>query len=217
MSFQPAQNQVTFLPKTSNFTSSQSYFLIGILAGSNQWSREDKETMTLHQLKIWTIIARRLSITKAAEELHIRQPSVTQQIKLLEKEFRVKLYNVNHRGVELTPVGRLSLKYAKKILSHVDNLERDVRRSVRRTRKKKHSQASVVFYRWKNRSTDTSRQNPFRALTIRASSCNLCNLWLDIHIPLLLRCILAVRQSLRSLHNLKERHCKEINKKAISS
>ena len=93
--------------------------------------------MTLHQLKIWTIIARRLSITKAAEELHIRQPSVTQQIKLLEKEFGVTFYNVNHRRVELTPAGRLSLKYAKKILSHVDNLERDVRRSVRRTRKKR--------------------------------------------------------------------------------
>ncbi len=92
--------------------------------------------MTLHQLKIWTIIARRLSITKAAEELHIRQPSVTQQIKLLEKEYGVKLYNVNGRGVELTPAGRLSLKYAKKILSHVDNLERDVRRSVRRRRRR---------------------------------------------------------------------------------
>ncbi len=91
--------------------------------------------MTLRQLKIWTTIARCLSITKAAEELRIKQPSVTQQIKRLEKEYRVKLYNVNGRGIELTPAGRLSLKYAKKILSHVDNLERDVRRSVRRRRK----------------------------------------------------------------------------------
>jgi len=88
--------------------------------------------MTLHQLKVWTVVAKRLSMTKAAAELHIKQPSVTQQVKLLEKEYRVKLYNVNSRGVELTPAGRLFLKYAKKILSHVDNLERDVRRSVRR-------------------------------------------------------------------------------------
>ncbi len=91
--------------------------------------------MTLHQLKIWTTIARRLSITKAAEELRIRQPSVTQQIKLLEKDYGVKLYEVNSRGVDLTPAGRVVLKYAKKILSHVDNLERDVRRSVRRRRR----------------------------------------------------------------------------------
>ena len=91
--------------------------------------------MTLHQLKIWTTIARCLSITKAAEELRIKQPSVTQQIKLLEKDYGVKLYEVNSRGVDLTPAGRVVLKYAKKILSHVDNLERDVRRSVRRRRR----------------------------------------------------------------------------------
>ncbi len=91
--------------------------------------------MTLHQLKIWTTIARRLSITKAAEELHIRQPSVTQQIKLLEKEYGVKLYKVNSRGVDLTPAGRLSLKYAKKILSHVDNLERELKSSRKRIRR----------------------------------------------------------------------------------
>jgi len=91
--------------------------------------------MTVRQLKIWTIVARRQSVTKAAAELRIKQPSVTQEIQLLEKEFRVKLYNGNGRGVELTPAGRLSLRYAKKILSQVDNLERDVRRSVRRRRR----------------------------------------------------------------------------------
>jgi len=88
--------------------------------------------MTLHQLKIWTAVARRLSVTKAANELKIKQPSVSQQIKLLEKEYRVKLYNVNGRGIELTQAGRLFLKYAKRTLSQVDNLEMDVRRSVRR-------------------------------------------------------------------------------------
>ncbi len=88
--------------------------------------------MTLHQLKIWVAVAKHLGITKAAKELRIRQPSVTQQIKLLEKEYRVKLYNVNRRGVELTPAGRLFLKYAKRTLSQVDNLKRDVRRSIRR-------------------------------------------------------------------------------------
>ena len=91
--------------------------------------------MTLHQLMIWTTVAKRQSMTKAADELRIRQPSVTQQIKLLEKEYRVKLYNVNRRGVELTPSGRLFLKYAKKILSHVDNLEKELRSSRKRIRR----------------------------------------------------------------------------------
>jgi len=88
--------------------------------------------MTLHQLKVWIAVAKRQSMTKAAAELRIRQPSVTQQIKLLEKEYRLKLYEVNSRGIKLTPAGKLLLKYAKRTLSQVDNLERDVRRSVRR-------------------------------------------------------------------------------------
>jgi len=87
--------------------------------------------MTLHQLKVWIAVAKRQSMTKAAAELHIKQPSVTQQVKLLEKEYRVKLYNVTGRGIELTQAGRLFLKYAKRTLSQVDNLEMDVRRSVR--------------------------------------------------------------------------------------
>jgi len=70
--------------------------------------------MTLHQLKIWTTIARRLSITKAAEELHIRQPSVTQQIKLLEKEYRVKLYTLIVGGLNLHPQGGFPLNLPKR-------------------------------------------------------------------------------------------------------
>ncbi len=78
--------------------------------------------MTLHQLKIWTTVAKQRSMTKAANELHIRQPSVTQQVKLLEKDYGLKLYNVNRRGIEVTQAGRVVLKYAKRILSQVDNL-----------------------------------------------------------------------------------------------
>ncbi len=88
--------------------------------------------MTLHQLKIWTIVAKRQSMTKAADELRIRQPSVTQQIKLLEREYGLNLYTVNGRGIEPTPTGRILLKYAKKTLLLVDNLEKEIRSSVKR-------------------------------------------------------------------------------------
>ncbi len=91
--------------------------------------------MTLHQLKIWTIVARRQSMTKAADELRIRQPSVTQQIKALEREYRLNLYTVNGRGIEPTPAGRIFLKYAKKTLLLVDNLEKEIRSSVKRRRR----------------------------------------------------------------------------------
>ncbi len=93
--------------------------------------------MTLHQLKVWTTIAKRLSITKAAKELRIRQPSVTQQIRLLEKEFGLKLYNVTGRGIEVTQAGRVVLKYAKRILSQVDSLEKQLTSRFRRRRRRK--------------------------------------------------------------------------------
>ncbi|MCH6546382.1 MAG: LysR family transcriptional regulator [Deltaproteobacteria bacterium] len=83
--------------------------------------------MTLHQLKIWTIVARRQSMTKAADELRIRQPSVTQQVKLLEKEYRLKLYEVNGRGIELTQAGKLFLKNANRILLQVQNFEKSLK------------------------------------------------------------------------------------------
>jgi len=93
--------------------------------------------MTLHQLKVWIAVAKRLSMTKAAAELHIKQPSVTQQVKLLEKEYRLKLYEINFgRGIELTQAGRLFLRYAKKILSQVDNLKKELRSSRRRRRRR---------------------------------------------------------------------------------
>ena len=94
--------------------------------------------MTLHQLKIWTIVAKHLSMTKAANELRIRQPSVTQQIKLLEREYKLKLYNINGgRGIELTPNGRIFLKYAKRTLLQVDNLGKELKRNRKPRRKGK--------------------------------------------------------------------------------
>ena len=89
--------------------------------------------MTLHQLEIWIAVAKHQNVTKTADELHMRQPSVSQQIKSLDKEYGIKLYKAYAgRGIELTRAGRLLLKYAKKILLQVDNLERALRSSRKR-------------------------------------------------------------------------------------
>jgi len=89
--------------------------------------------MTLHQLEIWVALAKHQNVTKTADELHVRQPSVSQQIKSLEREYGIKLYKAfAGRGIELTRAGRLLLKYAKKILLQVDNLERELRSSLKR-------------------------------------------------------------------------------------
>ncbi len=89
--------------------------------------------MTLHQLRILMTVARCKNITKAATELQIKQPSVTQQIKSLERAYKQKIYKVDgSRGIELTQAGRVFLNYAKKILLQVDNLERELRSSLKR-------------------------------------------------------------------------------------
>ncbi len=89
--------------------------------------------MTLHQLEIWIVVAKHQSVTKAADELHIRQPSVTQQIKSLEKDCGIKLYKAySRRGIELTQAGKLLLKYGKLILLQVKTLESKLKSSRRR-------------------------------------------------------------------------------------
>ncbi len=89
--------------------------------------------MTLHQLEIWIVVAKHQNVSKAADELHIRQPSVSQQIKSLEKDYGIKLYKAHPgRGIELTQAGKLLLKYAKLILLQVKILEKKLRSSRRR-------------------------------------------------------------------------------------
>ncbi len=89
--------------------------------------------MTLHQLSVWVAVAKHQSVTKTADELHIRQPSVSQQIKSLENEFGLKLYKVHvGKGIELTQAGKLLLKYAKLIHLQVKTLERKLKSSRKR-------------------------------------------------------------------------------------
>jgi len=80
--------------------------------------------VTLHQLEIFLAVAKHLSVTRAAEELHISQPSVSQQLKLLEENCGVKLYKMMGRKIELTEEGRLFLNEATAILAQIKNLER---------------------------------------------------------------------------------------------
>ncbi len=89
--------------------------------------------MTLHQLEIWIVVAKHQNVSKTADELHIRQPSVSQQIKSLEKDCGIKLYKAYAgRGIELTQAGKTLLKYAKLILLQVKTLESKLKSSRRR-------------------------------------------------------------------------------------
>ncbi len=62
--------------------------------------------MTLHQLRIFECVVRHLNITKASMVLHLSQPSVSQQLKLLEEELGTKFFMRLNQGVELTSEGQ---------------------------------------------------------------------------------------------------------------
>ena len=83
--------------------------------------------MTLHQLKVMLSVAKHLSFSAAANELHISQPAISLHIKLLEEQCGVKLFKNNGKRVEITEVGRKFIDPAKEILSLVENLKTGLR------------------------------------------------------------------------------------------
>lgn len=81
--------------------------------------------MTLHQLRIFATAAKHLSVTKAGRELHISQPSLSQQLRLLQEECGLRLYKRIVGGIKLTREGRLFLNEAEPILLQVEKLKRN--------------------------------------------------------------------------------------------
>jgi DNA-binding transcriptional LysR family regulator len=81
----------------------------------------------LRQLRTFVSVAERLSFTRAAEDLHIAQQAVSQQIKALEKTLDTTLLSRSPRTVELTPAGAVFLRDARRLLAAADNAARRAR------------------------------------------------------------------------------------------
>ena len=73
--------------------------------------------MSIQRLPIFLSAAEHLNFTKAAEEHHISQTAVSQQIKQLEKELGFQLFVRGKRGVTLTPAGMEYYRQCKKIMA----------------------------------------------------------------------------------------------------
>jgi DNA-binding transcriptional LysR family regulator len=72
---------------------------------------------TLQQLRILKAIANEKNFTKAAEILYLSQPSLSKQIKNLEKNLDVLLINREGNKISLTENGKLLLQYSERILA----------------------------------------------------------------------------------------------------
>lgn len=73
------------------------------------------------RVKTFLTVCKTLNYTRAAEELSLTQPAVSQHIAFLEKEYGAKLFTYHHKRLELTRAGRV-LKEALSTMAHDDSL-----------------------------------------------------------------------------------------------
>jgi DNA-binding transcriptional LysR family regulator len=76
--------------------------------------------MELRHLRYFVAVAEELHFSRAAEQLHIAQPAVSEQIRKLEAELGVRLLNRTKRTVALTDAGTALLAEARRVLQQVE-------------------------------------------------------------------------------------------------
>jgi LysR family transcriptional regulator, transcriptional activator of the cysJI operon len=79
--------------------------------------------MNIHQVHIFHIAAKTLSITKTAKKMHLSQPSVSIQIKDLEDALNVRLFDRINRKISLTDAGKVFFEYSEKLLNLIDEID----------------------------------------------------------------------------------------------
>lgn len=83
--------------------------------------------MADRRLQVFHTVARLLSFTKAAEELHMTQPAVTFQVRQLEEQFNTRLFDRTHNRISLTDAGKRVYEYAEHIFALYSDMDRAVR------------------------------------------------------------------------------------------
>jgi DNA-binding transcriptional LysR family regulator len=84
--------------------------------------------MDLRRLRYFVAVAEEQSFNRAAKRLHMAQPPLSTQIKQLENELGVQLFERTSRGVRLTEAGELLLEEAQRIFVQLDQTVSIVRR-----------------------------------------------------------------------------------------
>lgn len=79
--------------------------------------------MNLTELRYFAAVADHLHFGKAAEACDVSQPTLSGQLRKLEEELGVTLFERSNKRVELTPVGRELLEHARRALAEADAVE----------------------------------------------------------------------------------------------
>lgn len=83
--------------------------------------------MDLRQLDALVTVAETGSVTRAAEVLHLVQPAVSRQIRTLEDELDVRLFERTKQGMVLTAEGCVLLEYARRALRELEHARAEIR------------------------------------------------------------------------------------------
>ena len=86
------------------------------------------KNVTVRQLRVFAEVARHLSFSRAAAELHLTPPAVTMQVKELESNIGLPLFDRQGRQVALTTVGEYMLSYVRRLLAVLKDAEDTVAR-----------------------------------------------------------------------------------------
>ena len=91
--------------------------------------RERRQRLDIRHMKYFLSVGRLLNFTKAAEEQHVAQPSMSQIIASMEKELGLRLFDRSNRSVRLTAAGRTFLEEAKLVVARYDEAVRKTQRA----------------------------------------------------------------------------------------
>ncbi len=125
--------------------------------------------MELRHLTYFIAVAERLSFTLAAEDLHVAQPAISQQIRALERELGMALFDRVGRKVMLTEAGRALLPHARAILSAVESAKHEIteRGTLARGQASLGAPATVSTHLLPARLTRFQKQYPGLEVTLR--------------------------------------------------
>ena len=82
--------------------------------------------MTLQQLRYVAMVAEKGTMTEAATELYISQPSLTKSIRELEKELEIVIFERTNKGIVVSHEGEQFLAYARQVIEQADLLEESI-------------------------------------------------------------------------------------------